>query len=60
MFKRLLPFLPMLVFVACTSDISSPDIQTAVIQSLTATMWTLTPVPLTATPEPNTGRIVDI
>ena len=43
MFKRLLPFLPMLVFAACTPDISSPEIQNAVIQSLTATMWTPTP-----------------
>ena len=60
MFKRLLPFLPMLVFVACTPDVSSPDIQNAVIQSLTATMWTPTPHTPTATPEPNTGKIVDI
>jgi len=60
MFKRLLPFLPMVVFIACAPDISSPDIQNAVIQSLTATVWTPTPLTPTATPEPNTGRIVDI
>jgi hypothetical protein len=60
MFKRLLPFLPMLVFVACTTDIPSPDIQTAVVASLTAKVWTPTPIIPTATPEPNTGRIVDI
>ena len=60
MFKRLLPFLPMVVFIACAPDISSPDIQNAVIQSLTATIWTPTPLTPTATPEPNTGRIVDI
>jgi hypothetical protein len=60
MLKRLLPFVPMLVFVACVPDISSPEIQNAVIQSLTATMWTSTPATPTATPEPNTGRIVDI
>lgn len=60
MFKRLLPFLPMLVFAACAPDISSPDIQNAVIQSLTATIWTPTPLTPTATPEPNTGRIVDV
>ena len=60
MFKRLLPFLPMVVFIACAPDISSPDIQNAVIQSLTATVWTPTPLTPTATPEPNTGKIVDI
>ena len=58
--KRLLPFLSVIVFVACAPDVSSPEIQNAVIQSLTATIWTPTPVLPTETPEPNTSKIVEI
>lgn len=60
MFKRLLPFLPMLVFMACTPETPSPDMRTAVVASITATMWTPVPATITITPEPNTGKIVDI
>jgi hypothetical protein len=59
MLKRLLPFLPVLIIIACAPDLSDPRIQSAVIKSLTATLWT--PVPPSATPtvEPNTARIVE-
>lgn len=60
MFKRIIAFLPVLVFIACAPDISDPSVQAAVINSLTATSWTPTPVTPSPTAEPNTGRIVDI
>ncbi|HCB02204.1 MAG TPA: hypothetical protein DEP19_07460 [Anaerolineae bacterium] len=60
MFKRVFSFLPVLVFIACAPDITNPDVQAAVINSLTATSWTPTPVTPSATPEPNTARIVEI
>ncbi|HRJ76372.1 MAG TPA: hypothetical protein PLX90_10250 [Anaerolineales bacterium] len=60
MFKRVISFLPVLVFIACAPDITNPDVQAAVINSLTATSWTPTPVTPSATPEPNTARIVEI
>ena len=60
MFKRALSFLPVLVLIACAPDISDPNIQAAVIGSLTATAWTPTPVTPSPTAEPNTGRIVEI
>ena len=60
MLKRVLPFLPMILFIACTPDISNPEIQNAVIQSLTATVWTPVPPTPTFTPEPNTGKIVEL
>lgn len=60
MFKRALSFLPVLVFIACAPDISDPNIQAAVINSLTATAWTPTPVTPSPTAEPNTARIVEI
>jgi hypothetical protein len=44
----------------CAPDISDPNIQSAVIHSLTATMWTPVPPSLTPTPEPNTSKIVEI
>lgn len=58
--KRALPFLPLIVLMACSPDIADPQVQTAVIGSLTATAWTPTPVTPSATPEPHTGRIVDV
>lgn len=57
MLKRILPFLPFLFFLACVPTEPSPDMQTAVVQTLTATMWTPAP---TTTPAPNTGKIVQI
>ena len=59
MLRRLLPFLLLLLIlvVACMPDLSDPEIQHAVIQTLTATAWTPTP---SATPAPNTSGIVDI
>jgi len=60
MLRRLLPFLILLLLVllvACMPDLSDPEIQHAVIQTLTATAWTPTP---SATPTPNTSGIVDI
>jgi hypothetical protein len=60
MSKRILSFLPLILIVACAPDISDPNIQAAVIQSLTATLWTPVPPSLTPTPEPNTSRIVEI
>ena len=57
MLRRLLPFLLVVLLIACTPDLSDPEIQHAVIQTLTATAWTPTP---SATPEPNTSGIVDI
>ncbi len=60
MLKRILPFLPLMLIVACVPDISDPNIQAAVIQSLTATVWTPVPASLTPTPEPNTSKIVEI
>jgi len=46
-----------LALAACSPNVSDPEIQHAVIQTLTATAVTPTP---TATPEPNTTGIVDI
>jgi hypothetical protein len=60
MLKRLAPFLPLLFVIACAPDISDPNVQSAVISSLTATMWTPIPPTLTPTPEPNTSKIVEI
>jgi hypothetical protein len=60
MLKRLVPFLPVLLVIACAPDLSDPNLQSAVINSLTATMWTPVPPTLTPTPEPNTSKIVEI
>jgi hypothetical protein len=60
MLKRLAPFLPLFLVIACVPDISDPNIQSAVINSLTATMWTPVPPSVTPTPEPNTAKIVEI
>lgn len=60
MSKRILPFLPFILIVACAPDLSDPNIQAAVIQSLTATVWTPIPPSQTPTPEPNTSKIVEI
>lgn len=60
MLKRILPFLPLIFIIACVPDISDPNIQAAVINSLTATVWTPVPPSLTPTPEPNTSKIVEI
>jgi hypothetical protein len=60
MLKHLAPFLPLFLVIACAPDISDPNIQSAVIGSLTATMWTPVPASLTPTPEPNTSKIVEI
>jgi hypothetical protein len=60
MLRRLLPFLLvvlLVLLVACMPDISDPEIQHAVVQTLIATAWTPTP---SATPAPNTSGIVDI
>jgi hypothetical protein len=63
MFKRVLPFLSILVFLAfgACSGLSEnglpPGAGTFVIQTLTATMWTPT---VTPTPDPNTAQIVGI
>ena len=57
MLRRLLPFIPLILLVACLPDASDPELQHAVIQTLTATVLTPTP---SATPEPNTPGIVDI
>lgn len=46
--------------IACSPNIADPQVQAAVINSLTATVWTPTPVTPSATPQPNTGKIVDI
>ena len=60
MLKRILPFLPFILIIACAPDISDPNIQLAVINSLTATMWTPVPPTFTPTPEPNTSKIVEV
>jgi hypothetical protein len=60
MIKQLVPFLPLFLVLACAPDISDPNIRSAVIGSLTATMWTPVPPSLTPTPEPNTSKIVEI
>ena len=60
MIKRALPIFPILVLIACVPDVSDPNIQAAVINSLTATSWTPTPVTPSATPQPNTTDIVEI
>ena len=57
MLKRLLPFSLLVLLIACSPDLSDPEIQHAVIQTLTVTAWTPTP---SATPAPNTSGIVDI
>jgi hypothetical protein len=60
MLKRLLPFLPLILIIACAPDISDPSLQLAVIGSLTATVWTPVPPTLTPTPMPNTTKIVEV
>src|SRR5689334_4760213 len=60
MLKRLAPFLPLFLVIACAPDISDPNVQSAVIGSLTATVWTPVPPSLTPTPEPNTSKVVEI
>jgi len=57
MLRRLLPFLLPVILIACMPDISDPEIQHEVVQTLIATAWTPTP---SATPAPNTSGIVDI
>ena len=57
MLRRLLPFLLLVLLTACSPDLSDPEIQHAVLQTLTATAWTPTP---SATTQPNTSGIVDI
>ena len=60
MLKRLLPILIVILpalLAACMSDISDPQVQHAVIETITATAWTPTP---SATPAPNTSAIVEI
>ncbi len=62
MSKRALPFIPLLVMAALGACAQIPDTGissrqvTAVIQSMTATMWTPTPSP---TPRPNTLTIIN-
>src|SRR5262245_8040695 len=60
MLKRLLPVLPLIFIIACAPDISDPKVQSAVIGSLTATMWTPVPPTITPTPQPNTAKIVEV
>lgn len=60
MIKRIFPLIPLIILIACSPDISDPSVQAAVINSLTATVWTPTPVTPSATPEPNTAKIVDV
>src|SRR6266498_157031 len=62
MLKRLLPFVPIIFLIACfpPTEGIDPAYSTAVIQTLTATMWTPTPVTPSATPEPHTGKVVEI
>ena len=57
MLKRSLPFLLLIFLIACSPDLSDPEIQHAVVQTLTATALTPTP---SMTPVPNTSGIVDI
>ncbi|MCL4530233.1 MAG: hypothetical protein M1282_12550 [Chloroflexi bacterium] len=65
MLKRVLPFLPLLVilvFTACSSVSPqqggiSPEEVTAVIQTMTAALWTPTP---SLTPEPDSRTITDL
>lgn len=63
MFKRVaicILILPFILLVACAPDLTDPNIQAAVIHSLTATSWTPTPITPSATPQPNTTKIVEI
>lgn len=63
MFKRVAIFiliLPFILLVACAPDLADPNIQAAVIYSLTATAWTPTPITPSATPQPNTTNVVEI
>lgn len=60
MIKRVLPAIPLIVLIACAPDIADPSVQAAVIHSLTATVWTPTPITPSPTPEPNTAKVVDI
>ncbi len=61
--KRALPFFPLVVMTALGACAQIPDTGissrevTAVIQSMTATMWTPTPSP---TPRPNTLTIINV
>lgn len=59
MFKRVTICI-LILLVACAPDLTDPNIQAAVIYSLTATSWTPTPVTPSATPQPNTTKIVEI
>lgn len=60
MLKRVIPILPIFLLLACAPDLTDPNIQAAVINSLTATSWTPTPITPSATPQPNTTNIVEI
>jgi hypothetical protein len=61
MLKRLAPFLPCVIMIACISMGGvSPADQTAVVQTLTATVWTPTPPTASPTPEPNLIAIIEI
>lgn len=63
MFKRVaigLLVLPLILLLACAPDLTDPNVQIAVIHSLTATAWTPTPITPSATPKPNTTQIVEI
>jgi hypothetical protein len=60
MLKHLLPLVPLILIIACAPDISDPNVQAAVIGSLTATVWTPVPPTLTPTPEPSTSKIVEV
>lgn len=63
MFKRVIIcilILPFILLIACAPDLTDPNIQASVIHSLTATVWTPTPITPTATSQPNTTKIVEI
>lgn len=62
MLKRLLPFAPIILLFACFPPTAGVDsaASTAVIQTITATMWTSTPATPSATPEPNLGKVVEL
>ncbi len=58
MFKRLLPFLPLIFFIACSSEGGNLTLPMA-IQTLTATAWTPVPASFTSTPIPKTGMVIE-
>ena len=63
MLKRFLPFVPVFLLIACfppTTEGVDPVYSTAVVQTITATIWTPTPVTPSATPEPHTGKVVEL